>query len=286
MPDLPNNNPISEMRTEIPSALDHVREILAFPGRRFAIFLDYDGTLTPIVDRPEDAALPSSTRQVLEALARHATVAILSGRDLDDVRRRVEIDGIIYVGSHGFDIVGPQGLRKQVATEFLPVLDVAEKELRSKLAGIAGALVERKRFSIAAHYRLADQNGVIEITRAMNEVAMRHRELRMVPGKKLYELQPDIGWDKGKALIWLMETLDLEQPNVLVLYIGDDRTDEDAFRALGHRGTSIIVIDQPRPTAARYALQNPGEVERFLREITRLVSAGSDPGNDPPLDFG
>src|SRR6266487_3770255 len=132
----------------IPSALEHVQEIGGRSGRA-AVFLDYDGTLTPIVSQPEDAWLSDSMRQTLRELAARAPVAILSGRDLDDVRRRVNLDGIVYTGSHGFDIAGPHGLRRQMATEFLPKLDMAEKELHAVLGGISGARVERKRFSVA-----------------------------------------------------------------------------------------------------------------------------------------
>src|SRR6266571_596282 len=107
----------------IPSALEHLQEVAGGSGR-VAVFLDYDGTLTPIASQPEDAWLADSMRQTLRELAARApVVAILSGRDLDDVRRRVNIDAIVYAGSHGFDIAGPRGLRRQVATEFLPNLD-------------------------------------------------------------------------------------------------------------------------------------------------------------------
>ena len=261
---------------EIPSALNCLHEIAPTHGRRLAVFLDYDGTLTPIVSHPAHAVLSDSTRQAVQTLAARMPVAILSGRDLDDIRRRVDIDGIVYAGSHGFDIAGPRGVWKQVAAEFLPILDAAEKELGEKLAGITGVLLERKRFSIAAHYRQADESGVIKVTRAVNEVIARHRELRTITGKKVYELQPDIDWNKGRAVAWLLETLGLEQPEVLPLYIGDDRTDEDAFRVLQQRGVGIIVTEELRPTAARYALQGPAEVERFLRELVACLPAGAD----------
>src|SRR5438093_4024227 len=250
----------------IPSAFEYVQEIAGRSGR-VAVFLDYDGTLTPIVSQPEDAWLSDSMQQMLRELARQAPVAILSGRDLDDVRRRVNLDGIVYAGSHGFDIAGPRGLRKQVATEFLPIMDAAEKELKEKLAGIHGILLERKRFSVAAHYRQANENGVNKVTRALNEAVARHGELRTIAGKKVFELQPNIDWNKGRAVFWLLETLGLEQPEVLPLYVGDDVTDEDAFRALRQRGVGIVVSELPRPTAARYALKSPAEVERFLRKI-------------------
>src|SRR5437763_9844197 len=136
----------------IPSALDHVQKI-AGRSVQLAVFLDYDGTLTAIVTDPKKALLSDSMRETLRALVMRASVAVLSGRDLDDVRKRVAIETIVYAGSHGFDIAGPRGLQRQEAREFLPALDVTEKELREKLDGIAGGMIERKCFSIAVHYR-------------------------------------------------------------------------------------------------------------------------------------
>ena len=255
----------------LPSALEHVQEVAGAGNRSLAIFLDYDGTLTPIVSHPEKAFLSDSTRQALLTLATRAPVAILSGRELEDVRKRVGIEGIVYAGSHGFDIAGLRGVRRQEATKILPELDAAEKELREKLAGIAGALIERKRFSIAAHYRNVNENDFPALARAVSEVAARHGELRTMEGKKVYELLPNIDWDKGKAVLWLLEHLDLERGKVRPIYIGDDRTDEDAFRALGQRGAAILVSEQPRSTAASYSLKNPAEVERFLQELIKMT---------------
>ncbi len=258
----------------IPSAFEYLQEIAGRSGR-VAVFLDYDGALTPIVSQPEDAWLSDSMQQTLRELARQAPVAILSGRDLDDVRRRVNLDGIVYAGSHGFDIAGPRGLRKQVATEFLPKLDMVEKELHEALDGIPGARVERKHFSIAAHYRNVRENAVPKVERAVGEVTAGHRELRRIDGKKVYELLPAIDWDKGKAVIWLLETLGLESRSggIRPIYIGDDRTDEDAFRALEERGIGILVSEQSQSTAATYSLKDPAEVERFLRALAARLRA-------------
>ena len=255
----------------LPSALEHVQEIAGAGEHSLAIFLDYDGTLTPIVSHPEKAFLPDSTRHTVRALAMQAPVAILSGRELEDVRKRVAIDGIIYAGSHGFDIAGPRRLRRQEATKFLPALDVAEKELREKLAAIAGALIERKRFAIAVHYRKVNESDLPKLERAVSEVAAQHRELRRMEGKKVYELLPNIDWDKGKAVLWLLENLGVEHGKVRPIYIGDDRTDEDAFRAVEQRGTGILVSEQPRSTAANYLLKDSADVERFLREVVLLL---------------
>jgi len=255
----------------LPSALNHVQEIVR-RNDRSAVFLDYDGTLTPIVSQPEKALLSDSLRRALQALVMQAPVAILSGRDLDDVRQRVNISAIVYAGSHGFDIAGPRGLRKELATEFLPRLDIVEKEIGEQLTGIPGARLERKRFSIAAHYRNVNESDVPKVERAVSEVAARHRELRKMDGKKVHELLPDIDWDKGKAVLWLLENLGLERAKVRPIYIGDDRTDEDAFRALEKSGVGILVSEEPRPTAARYLLKDPAEVERFLRELVATLT--------------
>jgi trehalose 6-phosphate phosphatase len=255
----------------LPSALEHVHEI-AGPAGRVAVFLDYDGTLTPIFSHPKDAWLADSMRQTLQELAAQTPVAILSGRDLDDVRDRVKIDDIVYAGSHGFDIAGPRGLRRQVATDFLPNLDAAENELHDALDGIPGAQVERKQFSVAAHYRNVGENDVPKIQRVVDTVAGQHRTLRRIDGKKVYELLPATDWDKGKAVIWLLETLGLNRANLRPIYIGDDTTDEDAFRELKQRGVGILVSEESQPTAAGYSLKNPAEVERFLRALTAYAS--------------
>jgi alpha,alpha-trehalase len=104
-------------------------------------------------------------------------------------------------------------------------------------------------------------------------VAAKHRELRRMDGKKVYELLPDINWNKGKAVLWLLETLEVERGKALPIYIGDDRTDEDAFRALEKRGVAILVSEHPQATAANYCLNNPEEVERFLGELIARLPA-------------
>jgi hypothetical protein len=120
---------------DLPDALssrNEIRELIH--GRTPMLFLDYDGTMAPIVERPEDALLPETVRTAVERLASRCHVAVISGRDLDDVRRMVGIDGIFYAGSHGFDCAGPGGFAEQHAVEFVPELDRAEVELRSLLS--------------------------------------------------------------------------------------------------------------------------------------------------------
>ncbi len=252
---------------ELPSALSSREEILArLTGKRLAVFLDYDGTLTPIVDNPDQAVLSGETRHIVDALARRCTVAIISGRDLADVRRHVGNESIYYAGSHGFDIAGPGGWHTEYerAAEFLPALDEAEEALEAQLGSVPGAWVERKKFAIAVHYRQAREEDVPAIEQAVDRVAAAHRNLRKAGGKKVFELRPRIDWHKGKVVLWLLERLGLSGDDVLPFYIGDDVTDEDAFKALREKGIGIVVRARSGPTAARYALKSPGEVRGFL----------------------
>ncbi len=261
----------------LPSALDSFEEIAhEARGKRIALFLDYDGTLTPIVETPDKAVMPEDMRETVIRLSRYCTVGIISGRDLEDVKDKVGIDSIFYAGSHGFDISGPEGLevRNEIGTEYLPVLDLAEKELCAAIGHVNGVLVERKRFAIAVHYRLVDLENVEMVEAAVDKVVAAHPELRKAYGKKIFELQPDIDWHKGKALLTLLRTLNLDGKEVLPVYLGDDVTDEDAFRALQGRGIGIVVWDKPYETAALYSLKNPGEVKEFLLKLIPLCKGG------------
>ena len=259
---------------DLPSALERLEEIRTRArDKRLAVFLDYDGTLTPIVDRPELAVLSEQTRDTVRRLAGCLMVAVISGRDLRDVRRLVGIDSIFYAGSHGFEIEGPQGwgMESRQGAELLPVLDVVEGELREHLRAIPGALVERKKFSVAVHYRLVEPGSLQAVEDAVAQTAGLHRELRRSAGKKVHELLPGIDWHKGKALLWLLEVLELDAADVLPLYLGDDITDEDAFDVLRGAGIGIVVRDEPRPTSAAYGLDSPDEVRRFLEAVRALV---------------
>ena len=259
---------------ELPSALDALDEIIGRQDRQPALFLDYDGTLTPIVSHPDDAILSDTMRYTLQRLTGLCKLAIVSGRDLSDVRNRVGIDGIWYAGSHGFDIAGPGGehAQYQEGREYLPALDAAEQALRTKLADIPGCLVERKRFSIATHYRQVAQGKEQHVKQAVDETHTDHPELRLTSGKKIYELQPAIDWDKGKAIRWLMQALGLDFIRFTLIYIGDDVTDEDAFRELETHGIGILVTQEKLPTRASYRLDDPAAVEDFLEWLSAKLT--------------
>lgn len=271
-----NELPMTDTTPTLPDALEHFPDIeRQLSGTRPAVFLDYDGTLTPIVARPELAVLSDDMRAAIRALAELCTVAIVSGRDRANVEQLVGIDTLVYAGSHGFDIAGPGGLRKQheQAADFLPALDRAEALLGERLAGIDGALVDRKRFALAAHYRLVAEDRLPEVEAAVDAaLAEAKGQLRKTGGKKIFELRPNLPWDKGRAVDWLLEALELDRSGVLPFYIGDDETDEDAFKALRQSGIGVLVTAEPQQTAAHYRLHDPEAVGRFLRAITGAIT--------------
>ncbi|MFQ5670943.1 MAG: trehalose-phosphatase [Acidobacteriota bacterium] len=235
-------------------------------GKRLVVFLDYDGTLTPIVRRPEQATLADSMRDVIRALARQGPVAIISGRDRAVVEQLVRVPGLVYAGSHGFDISGPGGMRKEHpgGRQLLGELDAVEEELARSLTGVQGILVERKRFAVAVHTRMVPAPDVERVERIVAAVGLRHPRLLQRPGKKVLELRPNVEWDKGRAVRWILEHLGLGGKDVLPLYIGDDDTDEDAFRSLAGDGIGIRVGEGNQPTRATYFLHGPPDVELFL----------------------
>lgn len=257
-----------------PSALVHWDRLKQkFSGRRVAVFLDYDGTLTPIVSRPELAVLSVAMREVVRELASVCSTAIVSGRGREDVARMVQLDNVYYAGSHGFDITGPDGshIQYEVDGSLQPLIDEVSKELTRQVQGIEGALIENKRFSLAVHYRMVAEAYVPGLEGIVDRAVKEHPRLRKAYGKKVFELRPNIDWDKGKALLFLLGALELDGPEIIPLYIGDDTTDEDAFAAISDRGIGILVTDAPHPTAAGYSVQNTDEVEEFLNLLTRYI---------------
>jgi len=247
------------------ACLDHLARILG--DRQPALFLDYDGTLTPIVEHPRDAVLSDGMRRVLDRLKRLCTVAVVSGRDRRDVQNMVGIGDIAYAGSHGFDIAGPGGMHMEheEARAALPALDASEQELKQVLDGIPGARVERKRFAVAVHYRKVADRDIDRVRAAVDDARGRRPRLRVKGGKRIFELQPDVEWHKGRAVLWLIDALGLRSETTAPVYLGDDVTDEDAFEALARRGTGILVSEEDRPTHAHLRLRDPAQAERFLR---------------------
>ncbi|MDD5701261.1 MAG: trehalose-phosphatase [Dehalococcoidales bacterium] len=264
---------IAVKSTSLPSALDKKDAIFQrLQEGRPAIFLDYDGTLTPIVADPDQAVLPAGTRSVIQRLSEYWTVAVLSGRALLDVKNKVGLDTIAYAGSHGFNIEGPgESFHDERGQKFLPFLDKAELDLIKAVRDIRGIRVERKPYALAVHYRLADDRDFPELERRIAAVMENYPELKVSPGKKIFEVRPDVDWNKGKALLYLMQVLSPDHSRTVPLFIGDDTTDEDAFQVISETGIGILVTETERETAAGYVLRDTSEVALFLEELAKIA---------------
>ena len=247
-------------------------------GRQPAVFYDFDGTLSEIVEDPDSARLVDGAAEALISLSAGCPVAILSGRDLADVRERIGLPGIWYAGSHGFELTGPDGAHHQnpEAAASIPVLAQAAAELADQVGHIPGVVVEHKRFGVAVHYRNAARDRVGEVAAAVRTVGQR-TPLRVTTGREVIELRPNIDWDKGKTLRWVLDYIrDNEGAGPLLpIYLGDDITDEDAFDAVDDDGIAILVRhsdDGDRATAARYALDDPDRVREFTERLARRLA--------------
>ncbi|MDP8216231.1 MAG: trehalose-phosphatase [Candidatus Kaelpia imicola] len=243
-----------------------------FKDRRPVIFLDYDGTLTPIVDRPELALLSSDMREVIKELIGKYTVAIVSGRGREDVENLVDIKGIFYAGNHGFDIKGPSlSMVQPDAERVIPAVKEAVDYLKNRLSSIDGLLVEEKKFSVAVHYRLVAEDRYLRVIEdEVKKVVDREDSLRLMHGKKVFEILPNIYWNKGCVIRWIVDILSLSFKDNSIVYIGDDTTDEDAFRVIRSRGCGILVAEELRSSAADFWVRNPDSVKKLFKRLIEL----------------
>ena len=257
---------------ELPSALENFSKIKEeHLQNRPLLFLDFDGTLAPIVEHHADAAISEEMRELVKELAEIYQVAIISGRGMADVKQRVNLPDLYYAGSHGYEISGPNNFLKEneEAQKVLPLFDEIEPILRKELQKVKGVDFERKKFTLAIHYRQVKPEHEQEVHDEVNKVLRDYPKLNGAGGKKVIEIRPDIDWHKGKAVEFLKRELS-EEENHFSIYVGDDVTDEDAFREVDH-GLGILVGEHSQDTFADYSLQDLEEVEIFIKE---LIKAG------------
>ncbi|GJP49464.1 hypothetical protein CLOM_g8663 [Closterium sp. NIES-68] len=312
---------------EHPSAVAQFERVAGAVGaRQVALFLDYDGTLAPIVDNPDHAFMPSGMRAAVREAARHFPTAIISGRGREKVYEFVQLPELYYAGSHGMDIMLPahappsaptpsptaasapapssaaphdvpaDGRQEngalgvtitgdrctdannhevvvfQPASDFAQLMGQVYGELVHVTAGVAGSLVENNKFAVTVHFRRVAEECWEHLAGLVEHVVQQHPRLRLSHGRKVFEVRPVVDWDKGKAVQYLLTTLGLNNSSaVMPVYIGDDRTDEDAFQMLQERGSGlgIIVSAAAKSSVASYSLRDPSEVLDFLHKLVR-----------------
>ena len=266
--------------------IDRVAARLA--GRPLAVLLDVDGTLAPIAPRPEEAAVPAETRKVVAALAAlpDVRVALVSGRAAADARRMVGVANVWVIGNHGFEVVSPDGgeLPQPELEPWRSAIARAARRIAPLVAPVPGVLLEDKGWTLSVHYRLADPKVVPRLVESVERVA-EPLGLRVMRGKMVVEVRPDVRVDKGTAVLRLANQLgalarredDVSgddrdaaagDGNGSAVFVGDDRTDEDAFRALRSRSARVVTVrvthGEEMATAAEFSLEDPAAVRSFL----------------------
>jgi len=251
---------------------DDVRSIFMNP-----IFLmsDFDGTLVPIVDRPENAVLSEDMRSLLKQLLSFSPVAIISGRAIDDLKDKVDIEGVYYSGNHGFEIIGP-GIsfvknRAKRAREIIEkICNEIEGEFKDHMDGL---IVENKKYTASFHYRLLGKSDERKLKEILNQKTEPYRKKNIIEinhGKKILEIVPSIKWNKGKAVSLLLKVAGFEE-EIMPIYLGDDVTDEHAFSAIQRTGIGILVSEERRETAADFRLRDTVEVKKFLERLSEVL---------------
>ncbi|HAJ57077.1 MAG TPA: trehalose-phosphatase [Candidatus Omnitrophica bacterium] len=240
------------------------------------LFLDYDGTLTPIVGRPEDAVLSAQARGLLSSLSNlpSCRVAIISGRSVENIAAMVGLNKLIYAGNHGLEIRG-QGVGSQIFTPdgFRDIIKGVRDLLLKACSRFEGVIIEDKGPTLSFHYRMSPEADIALIKGFFKESVKRRvaeGKIRIVEGKKVFEVRPAIDWDKGRAVQWLLDKgLFGDGRPVVPVYIGDDTTDEDAFRVLAGNGLTVWV-GQGQKVETDYFLEDTGQVLEFLEKVRFL----------------
>ncbi len=269
----------------------------------FVLFLDYDGTLTPIVARPDLAILHPSTFEILQKLSTVCKkLAIVSGRAKHDVKELVKIPQLYYAGSHGFDIEEPsvpvsshtvQQKKFQMGTEYIPVLEQVFERLQKELGMINGCILENNKFSLSVHYRLVSEETYVKyifektdsIVKEVN-AQFSDAKIKLTQGKMVIEVRINLDWHKGKAVEYLLKEWELNEPSkVFAMYVGDDKTDEDAFRYLrdSQCGMGVLVAKEddprvvnPEQTSASYRLNDTTETQLLLQQVYECLVQKQD----------
>ncbi|WVZ66752.1 hypothetical protein U9M48_015933 [Paspalum notatum var. saurae] len=275
---------LPHLQEKHPSALAQFKEALgAAKGMKAVVFLDYDGTLSPIVADPDRAFMSDEMRDAVRRVAEQFPTAIVSGRSKDKVFEFVKLTELYYAGSHGMDIEGPakqsnhvqanaEAVRYQAGSEFLPVIEEVYHTLTARMEPIAGAMVENNKYCLSVHFRNVQEEEWELVNEEVRSVLKEYTDLKLTHGRMVLEIRPSIKWDKGKALEFLLSSLGYAgRDDVFPIYIGDDRTDEDAFKVLRGmgQGIGILVSKFPKETAASYSLRDPAEVMEFLDKLAK-----------------
>ncbi|XBI25051.1 hypothetical protein VPH35_050044 [Triticum aestivum] len=267
-----------------PSAIDSFQEIITnCQGKTIALFLDYDGTLSPKVNNPEEAYMSSEMRDAVQEIASLCATSVVSGRAHDKVKNFIMLENLHYAGSHGSDIkLSDETEAYEPASEYQPVINQARERMEEVIRKIKGASVENNRFTFSVHYREVDKKERQLVKKLVKETIKGFSELIVTDGDMVHEVRPKAEFNKGFAVKYILEQLarknNWDSSQVVAIFIGDDKTDEDAFKVLRGRagGLGILVSKERKWTKASYSLEDPAEVQKFLEKLVSWKKAEAE----------
>lgn len=255
---------------------------------------DFDGTIVPIKPRPEQAYLDQPTRLLLRNISQNKrfSVGIISGRALKDLQQKITISNLIFAGNHGLEIsYNKRNFVYPAAKKYMRAISTIARKLSQALGAFPETTLETKGLSLSLHYRLVKKEGLSSLKEKFFQIIqpyIQQKKIKLTYGKKVWELRPPIEWDKGKALLWLMQRLGrhlslpkktylAESPpsrpkGILLIYLGDDATDEDAFRATNQLEGISIFVGRKKRSLARYRLKSTKDTRRLLQKISQMDS--------------
>lgn len=259
------------------SYIENIRKKIK--GKHLLLFLDFDGSLTPIMDSPDEVKLSPDTKKILESFRdnKRCDVVVISGRQLRDLKKRVSVPGLICVGNHGFEAEGPGfDFIEHSAEKCVPLMRRLKAKLSDALKKYKGAEIENKKYSLSVHYRLVKNENIAAVWNAFENVVgayVSSGKVIMAQGKMVWEVRPPVDWNKGKIVLRILDKMKKKKRgSVLPVYIGDDRTDEDAFLALKDKGCTVKVgRTLGTKSFAKCFVEDTESVSRLLKDILRFI---------------
>lgn len=248
-------------------------QVAGAPG--LLLCASFDGTLTPLTDHPAQAVLTPEFRRALTILAGNdaVCVAVVSVRERGDLQKRIDIPGLVLAGNHGLEISGPGLLFVEpTAARQAEAMKELATDLTARLQALPGVMVENKGLTVSVHCRQAEAAIAEEARRTIHAtLATKDHPFQLSAGDRSFEIRPRVDWNKGSAVTWIREHA--ARPGALVIYLGDDVSDEDAFAAL--RDSITVQVGGRAETAAQYSVKGPDEVLTFLEWLIQRVNGRS-----------
>ncbi|MBI1883805.1 MAG: trehalose-phosphatase [Chlamydiae bacterium] len=231
--------------------------------------LDYDGTLAPIVSKPQEARLSLNSLSLLKKLSKNPKIilCIVTGRSMDSILKLIPLPKILFIANHGFEMKwGKKTWTHPLSKKLKPLYREILKKLKRGLSCFPGIFIENKKATLTVHYRDVSLQQIPYLKKIVHHILSSHlKQIKLTSGKKVFEIRPRTNWDKGKALLKMGRVKNLSR-DAFKIYIGDDQTDEDVFRVLKSKSLTVRVGLSKKSYASHY-VQSPKEVLDFLNQI-------------------